>query len=178
MFSGIVIGKCRGIWFHGVRFGHREAGCIWMGYGPAQVYVSAVTFFIGLFGDPHRGSSRSVAYLEIARLERSRERWRREGELTNLSILLKESARMPASSTTGPSFRFAVRRRRSAASRDMSVRRTPSSQFIANNESAGSARFREASLIRQSELCSSVIAAPEWKNDCGEESGCRLPHGF
>lgn len=78
--------------------------CAWLGYGRSsrtgrsfrrtQMYLRAVTrrqvvLDIALFDEAHRGSRRSVAYLNGARPERSLECWRREKGKPTTSVSIR-----------------------------------------------------------------------------------------
>jgi hypothetical protein len=85
MFRNEIRSKIQWICFDYVRFAHGVAGCIGLAYGLAQMYLRAVAgrqvvLYIAFLDEAHGGSSRSVAYLKDARLERSLECRRREGE--------------------------------------------------------------------------------------------------
>ena len=85
MFRNEILNKSRWISFDCVRFGHGVAGCIGLAYGLAQIYLCAearrqMVLHVALLREAHGDSSGLVAYLKDARLERSLECRRREGE--------------------------------------------------------------------------------------------------
>src|SRR5208337_1824062 len=84
MFRKEILSKTRWICLDCVWFDHGVAGCIRLAYGFAQMYFCEergmqVVLHIAALDGTHGGSSRSVACLKVARLERSLECWRREG---------------------------------------------------------------------------------------------------
>jgi len=85
MFRNKILGKNRRIEFNCVRFGHGAGGCIGVAYRVAQMYFCMearrqMVLHIALPDLAHGDSSGSVAFLKDARLERSLECRRREGE--------------------------------------------------------------------------------------------------
>jgi hypothetical protein len=85
MFRNEIVGKTQWICLNCVRFSYGVAGCIGLAHGRAQMYscekggMQVGPHVASLVGT-HDGSSRSVAYLKVARLERRLECGRREGE--------------------------------------------------------------------------------------------------
>jgi len=78
MFRNEILSKIRWICLARVRVGHRVAGCIGLAHERAQMYFCEeggmeVVLHIASFDGTHDGSSRSVAHLKDARLERSLE---------------------------------------------------------------------------------------------------------
>jgi hypothetical protein len=85
VFGNKILGKSRFCRVDCVRFGRGKTGCIGLALGLAQMDLGAeagreVILHIALPDEAHGGSGRSVACLKDARLERSLECRRREGE--------------------------------------------------------------------------------------------------
>jgi hypothetical protein len=100
MFLKEILSKTRWICLDCVWFDYGVAGCIGLAYGFAQMYIceerwmQVVLHFVSIDGT-HGGSSRSVACMKVARLERSLECWRREG-INELLFQAYTRQRLPA----------------------------------------------------------------------------------
>jgi hypothetical protein len=85
MFSNEILSKIRCACLDCNRLGRGEAGGVELAFRMAQMDLCAVAgsqvvLHVAFFNGAHGGSSGSVAYLKDARLERSLECRRREGE--------------------------------------------------------------------------------------------------
>jgi len=84
MFCNKILSKTQWICLNRIRFRIGEAGCIGLALertkmGLCVVAGRQVVLFVASFDQAHGDSSGSVAYLNVARLERSLECQRREG---------------------------------------------------------------------------------------------------